>query len=337
MNRKPSPKTIGAFVTAASVLLVAMVLFFGSVSLLTKSDRFILFFDQSVNGLAAGSPVKFRGVPVGSVERILIRVEGQREDSTAIPVIIKLDRSRLERDLGVSEASFSPENIHESIDRGLVAELNLESFITGQLFVEFNFEDEDDLSTWKPHLEEVNGVIEIPTLGSSLDQITSDVAKLISGLGAIDIPRLNENVNSVLENLTAMIAEIDSAGMSRSVIGAADEFKALASSDELKGSIVAIQEAFEVINETVKTYNLNDGPLGETIITWTQQYEKMMEGLDSLVQEAGELISPELDLRYEFETTLRELSRAAQSIRLLADYLERNPNAVLTGRSEDEE
>lgn len=335
MNSKPSPKIIGAFVTAASVLLVAMVLFFGSVSLLTKSEHFILFFDQSVNGLAAGSPVKFRGVPVGSVERILIRADGQRENSTAIPVIIKLDRSRLEQDLGVSEAAFSPENIHKSIERGLVAVLNLESFITGQLFVEFNFEDEE--VSWRPHLEDVNGIIEIPTLGSSFDEITSDVANLISGLGAIDLPRLNENVNTVFENLTVMIAGIDSAGISSSVIGAAEEVKMLANSDELTKTIVAVKEAFEAIDHTVNTYNLKDGPLAETIATWTQQYEETMAGLDSLVNETGELMSPESDLRYGFETTLRELSRAAQSIRLLADYLERNPNALLTGRPEDEE
>lgn len=336
MNNKPSPKIIGAFVTAASALLVAMVLFFGSVSLLTKSERFILFFDQSVNGLAAGSPVKFRGVPVGSVERILIRAEGQRQESTAIPVIIKLDRSRLERDLGVSEAAFSPENIHESIERGLVAELNLESFITGQLFVEFNFEEEGQVS-WQPHLEDVNGVIEIPTLGSSLDQITNDVATLISGLGAIDLPRLNENVNTVLENLTVVLTGIDSEGISSSMIDAAGEVKALVSSEELKQSIIAVKEAFESIDQTVNTYNLKDGPLTKAITTWTQKYQETMSGLDRLVEDTGALISPESDFRYEFETTLRELSRTAQSIRLLADYLERNPNALLTGRPEDEE
>ncbi|MGJ8641291.1 MAG: MlaD family protein [Opitutaceae bacterium] len=336
MSHQASPKTIGLFVTVAVVLLVAMVLFFGSSSLLTKSERFILFFDQSVNGLASGSPVKFRGVPVGSVERILIRAEGQRESSTAIPVIIKLDRSRLEQDLGVSEEAFSPENIHQSIARGLVAELNLESFITGQLFVEFSFETEG-MKERRPHLEAVNGVIEIPTLGSSLDEITSDVARLISDLGAIDLPRLNKNVNEVLENLSSMLEGVDSEGMSESFITAAGQIEALAGSEDFKDSIAALKTAMVSINDTVKTYNLDNGPLASTITTWTKSFQDTLTGLDGLVTDTSDLMSSESDFRYKIENTLREMSRMAQSIRLLADYLERNPNALLTGRPEDEE
>lgn len=335
MNRKPSPKAIGVFVTAATILLVAMVIFFGSTTLLSKSTRFILFFDQSVNGLAAGSPVKFRGVPVGSVEKILIRAEGQAEDSTAIPVIIKLDRSRLEKELGVPESAFSPESIHTSIERGLMGQLNLESFITGQLFVEFSFEPEKQKG-WQPHLVEVNGMLEIPTLASSLDKITSDIAQLISDAGAIDLPRLNENINTVLENMAVVLAGIDSEGISQSVTSAADQVTAIVGSEDFKQSITAMRQAFELIGTTAKTFNLKDGPLAATIEKWTTQYEQTLAGLDRLIDETGNLMSPESDLRYEFENTLRELSRAAQSIRLLADYLERNPNALLTGRPEDE-
>lgn len=322
--------------TAALLLLVAMVLFFGSSSLLTQSVRFILFFDQSVNGLAAGSPVKFRGVPVGSVERVMIRAEGQSSDSTAIPVIIKLDRSRLERDLGVKEAEFSPALIHEAIGRGLTAQLNLESFITGQLFVEFSFETEprDD---WEPHLKEVNGMLEIPTLGSSLDEITKDAAKVISNLSAIDISRLNQNVNQVLENLAVVLEGIDSEGVSRSVVGAADEFKALVGSKEFQETIVAIQDAVKQIDTTVESFDLENGPLADTINRWTAKYESTLGSLQKLVDSSGEIMDSDSDLFYEFENTLRELSRAAQSVRLLVDYLERNPNAILTGRPEDED
>ena len=313
-----------------------MVFFFGSSSLLTKSERFILFFDQSVNGLAQGSAVKFRGVPVGSVERILIRATGQRNDSTAIPVIIKLDRSRLERDLGVSEAAFSPENIHESVERGLVAELNLESFITGQLFVEFNFEP-DILSQWSPHLESESEIIEIPTLGSSFDEIASDVAKIVKQVGEIDVAQLNDNINSVLENLTMVLEGIDSEGISESVIAAASEIQSVASSEAFKGTIVAVKSTLKSLDDTIKTYNLDAGPLARTIAAWTGSIKKTLDGIDELVSDTGELMSPESEFRYEIENTLRELGRAAQSIRLLADYIERNPNALLTGRPEDEE
>ena len=139
MNYRPNTRLIGAFVSAAVVLIIALVMFFGSSSVFRKTTRFILFFDQSINGLSVGSPVKFRGVPIGSVERIMIRFDGQSEDATAIPVIIRIDRSRLEKDLGVTPDVLEMEALQRSIDRGLAAQLNLESFITGQLFVELGF------------------------------------------------------------------------------------------------------------------------------------------------------------------------------------------------------
>jgi paraquat-inducible protein B len=335
VNRKPQPKVIGAFVSVSLVLLVGLVIFFGSSSLLKQTTHFILFFDQSVNGLNVGSAVKFRGVPVGAVERIMIRAEGQDPNSTAIPVVIKIYRSRLENDLGASATAFEPETIQESLDQGLVAQLNLESFITGQLFVEFSFEP-DDRKAFRRHQIGTDGMMEIPTLASSLDQITGDVAQLISGVGAIDLPRLNENLNKVLENATVVLAGIDSAAITESVTRAADEVTALVGSEDFKKTVVAIRDAFEEFKTTTVSFNMEAGPLADLIAQWTAKFSRTLEGVDHLTAEAGSLLEPDSNLRYEFETTLRELSQAAKSIRLLTDFLERNPNALLTGRPEED-
>lgn len=332
---KPSPKFIGAFVTAALLLAVGMVMFFGSSSLLSKSTRFILFFDQSVNGLNEGSLVKFRGVPVGSVERILIRAQGQHADSTAIPVVIKIDRTRLENDLGVMDEAFDPIYIKESIDKGLVAELSLESFITGQLFVEFSFNpDRSPDLQW--HLVGESEMMEIPTLSSSLDQITDDVAAIISDISALDLDKLNNNVNAVLENTAAVLAGIDSEEISRSITGAADSVTAFIKSDEFVQTLSAAQLTMKEISETVNSYDLNDGPLAAKLESWTASLTTTLEELQKVTSQAGDMMAPDGSLRFELESMLRELNRAARSIRALADYLEENPNSILTGRPNPE-
>lgn len=336
MNRtNPNPKVIGAFVTAMLILIVAMVLYFGTASFLNRSTHFILFFDQSVNGLNVGSAVKFRGVPVGQVKSIMIRADGQKEDSKAIPVIIEINRSRLENDLGVSSATFNPDSIQESLDLGLVAELNLESLITGQLFVDFSFQPEKT-ALLETHLKTVNGIFEVPTLNSSLDQITVDIAQIISDFSDLDLEELNANINTVLVNAANMLGGIDSAGISESVTGAADQITELMASPEFKQSLVSMRGAFEEVRDTAKSFNLSEGPLAETIETWTVQITKTLDSLDDLTNDASALLQPDSNVRYEFETMLRELGRAARSIRLLSDYLERNPNALLTGRREED-
>ena len=325
------------------ILIVGMVMYFGSSNFLNRSTHFLLFFDQSVNGLNVGSAVKFRGVPVGEVKRIMIRAEGQLVGSTAIPVVIEINRSRLENELGVTNTAFSPENIKDYIERGLVAELNLESFITGQLFVEFGMKSDraDDVIY---HLEKANGILEIPTLNSSLDQVTADIAQIISDVGALDLDELNQNINTVLvkasamlENGSSMLEGIDSEGISQSVTGAADQVAAFMASEDFKTSLTAMQGAFEEVRDTAESFNLSDGPLAKTIDTWTVQITETLDSLDSLTNDASALLQPDSNVRYEFENMIRELGRAARSIRLLSEYLERNPNALLTGRSEEEE
>jgi paraquat-inducible protein B len=328
---KPRPKLIGAFVTAALLLTVGMVMFLGSSSLLSKNARFILFFDQSVNGLNEGSLVKFRGVPVGSVESILIRAEGQDPGSTAIPVIIKIDRTRLANDLGVVNEAFDPSFISDFIDRGLVAELSLESFITGQLFVEFSFSPERSLDPqW--HMVEESEVMEIPTLSSSLDEITHDAAEIIADLSELDIARLNENVNRVLENTAKVLEGIDSEGISRSMMTAADSVSTFIESGELTKTLESARLSLEGISATVRTFNLEEGPLAGKLETWTTSLTGTLDELQQLTSKTSQMMAPDGSLRYELETMLRELSRASRSIRVLADYLEENPNSILTGR-----
>ena len=328
---KPSPKLIGAFVTAALVLLVGMVMFLGSSSLLSQNTRFILFFDQSVNGLNEGSPVKFRGVPVGSVEQILIRAEGQDPGSTAIPVIIKIDRTRLTKDLGVVSEAFNPTFITDSIDRGLVAELSLESFITGQLFVEFSF-NPGRTSDAKWHLVEESEMREIPTLSSSLDDITDDVADIIADLSELDLDRLNENINRVLVNTATVLEGIDSEGISRSITTAADSVSAFIDSGELAKTLANAQLALKEISETSRSFNLERGPLAGKLDIWTTSLTTTLGELQQLTSKTSQMMAPDGSLRYELENMLRELSRASRSIRMLADYLEENPNSILTGR-----
>lgn len=331
----PNPKIIGAFITVTLVLSLTLVIFFGTANFIRSSTHFIVFFDQSINGLNVGSAVKFRGVPIGQVRRIKIRTEGQLESSTAIPVIIEINRSRLERDFGVGSHVFELDSMRAAVERGLVAQLSLESFITGQLFVELSFEP-DKLDEVQRHLETSSDFIEIPALSSSLDQITADVAQIIADVRALDLDELAGNINLVLVNAANTLEGIDSERISESITSAASEVARLAASQEFLEALVAAREALAAVRETADSFNLEAGPLSATIETWTYQWSMALESVSGLSQDASALIKPESEARFEFKNMLREISRTARAVRLFSEYLERNPNALLTGRSEEE-
>jgi paraquat-inducible protein B len=307
-----------------------LVLFFGSAKLFSHSVRYILFFDHSVNGLNVGSPVKYKGVPVGVVENILIRVEGQSKESTSIPVIVRIDQSRLTNRLGSSVEVFDPSFIYEMIENGLVAQLNVESFITGQLFVEFSLQP-GQTENFTQHRDAEYDMVEIPTLGSPFSAITDDIGNVISAFSEIDLYKTSQTINEILENLLLVLQGLDTKELSRSTIEVADQITLLLESGEIEATLASARSMFLQVEKTLSTYDLKEGQLAETTVLLNQT----LDGLHHLIAEGNELISPQSSMRYEMQNSLRELSRTARSLRTFVNYLERNPNALLTGRPEE--
>ena len=137
MSRRANPKLVGGFVLAAIGLAVAAALVFGSFTVFEPTRKFIVFFQGTVDGLAQGSQVLFRGVPVGKVVDIGIRYD-PRDSSFAIPVIIEI-RPGVIAKYSPPAATLSAEGVRRLIDEGLRARLETSSLVTGQQVVQLNF------------------------------------------------------------------------------------------------------------------------------------------------------------------------------------------------------
>ena len=141
MNKKISPAMIGAFVLGAVALIVIAILVFGSGRLFRQTREFVLYFEHSVNGLRIGAPVKIKGVEIGSVKDIRLLV-GQGTAGDKIPVIIEIDLKKLTRRGATvaAETAVDPEAMQKVIvDRGLRGQLDMESLVTGLLYVALDF------------------------------------------------------------------------------------------------------------------------------------------------------------------------------------------------------
>lgn len=335
MNRKANPKLIGAFITLTGAIFVMLIMYFGSDKLSKTGTRYLMFFDQSVNGLDEGSSVKYRGVPIGTVERILIHIDGQKDESRAIPIIISIDHDRLVRQFVDPNANIEPVSFRDLIARGLIARLNLESLITGQLFVELGYVDVKSLN-YRSHMSGETELVEIPTVGSSLHQITEDAAEVIAKITELDFQSIVTNINEVLIDLEMQIENLNTAGVSEAVVESAQGINDFLESDELATILRELGESLVVVQRTAETYNMESGALGEKVDELLVSVSDSLEGFDALVEQTSDIIEPGSSMRSEMSLALRELRRTAQSIRLLTDYIERNPNAFLTGRAQGE-
>ena len=212
MNKKISPAVIGAFVLGAVALIIIAILVFGSGRLFRQTRDFVLYFDNSVNGLRIGAPVKIKGVEIGSVKDIRLQLEKDKEPK--IPVIIEIDLEKfISRGATIAAATaVDREALNKAIaDRGLRGQLEMESLVTGLLFIALDFFPDTPINL----VQQATGDYEypeIPTLPTTLEQAKGAVTRIMNKLEDIDFKELGANLEATLKgvNRTVNSPEIES-------------------------------------------------------------------------------------------------------------------------------
>jgi phospholipid/cholesterol/gamma-HCH transport system substrate-binding protein len=132
MGKRVSPAVIGAFVVASFAILIVAAVIVGSGRMFARPIRFICVFPGNLNGLKVGGPVKVRGVQIGTMAAIRLRLEPSegrlRPDvkGLRLPVIVELDKSML-TSRGATGAALGGSGFQDWIQRGMRAQLEVES------------------------------------------------------------------------------------------------------------------------------------------------------------------------------------------------------------------
>ena len=334
MNKKMSPAMIGAFVLGAVALIVTAILVFGSGRLFRQTRDFVLYFDNSVNGLRVGAPVKFKGVELGSVKDIRLQLEKGAEVNK-IPVIIEIDLEKMTSRGATSAVAENREALRRAIvDRGLRGQLEMESLVTGLLYVALDFLPGTPITLVQQENAD-NKYPEIPTLPTTLEQARGAVTRVINKLEEIDFKELGANleatlkgvnrtvnspeIESVLRSLARVMPKVDEAVVNiRNLAGTLDD-KVKILADDLQHTSgdarLALKQAGDALKQTEETMKRGEAAVAN-------------------IETLSDLDSP---VNYELVKGLRDFSSAARSLRSLTDYLERNPRAPIFGKPNSKE
>src|SRR5215831_8870190 len=137
MSQKANPTLIGLFIVIGVVLGVAALMLFNASKLFVQTRDCILYFDNSLNGLSEGAPVKYRGVNIGSVKKLMIRFN-QATNDYSMPVLVEIQKKLIEDRMDEETEVFTVAALERRIKRGLRASLATESLVTGQLYIEMH-------------------------------------------------------------------------------------------------------------------------------------------------------------------------------------------------------
>ena len=220
--------------------------------------KYVMFFQGEVRGLIEGAPVQLRGIPIGKVVSISLEIDDQTSD-ILISVVVELEPERVKQVNGQSKNS-DEKVVELLVEKGLRAQLQTGSLLTGDLLVELDFHPDNPVRL----TGNTNRYPEFPTIPGSLDQFENSAKTIMNKVAKLP--------------LNDMIKEIDK-------------------------TLVSVQTTLATADTTLVS-----------------------------AQQALSTLEPGSTTRYQLEQMLQEITEAASSVRELADYLEQNPGALVSGK-----
>lgn len=233
---------------------------------LNPRTTFLLLFENSVRGLSVGAPVEFRGIQVGTVTGISFAYV-QDNPLYRVPVLISVDPSPITHNAPDDPVAIAA-IIERSIRRGLRATLKTGSLLTGQLFVDLDFQKDAPAA----EITEIAGYKTIPTISSGLGRLEDKIVGLLDKIQALPLDETVTNANGALAEIRDTAAQAKGAVANLDKLLGSDGTQALPG--ELKQSLGSLRQTLNGFDQNSPFYR----DLSQTI----QDLNEAIRSIDSL-------------------------------------------------------
>jgi len=372
MSKQANKTVIGMFVVGAIALAVVAVVVLGSGKFFKKTLKAVCYFEGSVGGLNIGAPVVFRGVKVGSVTAVILRLDADHL-VFVIPVYIEIDPNGIQS-IGPVPKRLG-QNLQTFIDKGLRARLEMQSIVTGQMQVALDLlpgkpatlvEDKMDTTTPEiptvptPMQELVKKIQNLPIdkildkLGSTLDEIDKlvkspeipeairsahlaleDVRKLVKNVDG-QVGPLVSNLNETVKDIRGLVQNADAkvAGLTSNLDGAVTDVRGFVKNADAKvaGLTSNLDGTVTDVRGLVKNVDGKIGPLTASIGETLKSIDATLIVAQKAMENIEGTAGENSTTVYQMNKTFEEIQALARSIRVLSDYLERHPESLIRGK-----
>lgn len=264
----------------------------------TERIPFLVYFDGSVRGLNPGAPVEFRGFRLGSVSEVRLEVDPSSQ-RVRIPVMLELEPQRLQSYGTNAHSTEGHPLIAQLVRQGLRAQLTTGNLLTGELYVDLVMEPDAPAA----ELDMSGPIPVIPSVPATLEALQASVTQILDKIAGLPIEDLATSLANTARGLEGIVA-----------------------SPDLQAALKALPPALAQLQATLAEIEGNAGPLLASLRTSAETAAATMTS-------ARQTLGPGSRLVDDLESMTEELTRAARSIRLFADYLDRHPEALIRGRT----
>ncbi len=281
-----------------------------------RKSRWLMYFDGSVRGLAPGAPVELRGIRIGQVTDVSLQFDFDRQE-IRIPVLVETEEDRITHTGTVPPDTDREKIMDYLVGKGLRAQLRSGSLITGQLLVSLDFHPNSPAR----QIRREGRYPEFPTIPAPLEEMTTSLTQLLGKLEQIPVEQIGRDISEAVQGASRLINSEElrqSVASLNETLGQLKKFAVQINSDmspELKKAAGSLNDSITHLENTLK-----------------QLDTKITPQLNTTLKDIGGFVNRDSALYGDMKRMMVELADAARSIRMVADYLERHPEALIYGK-----
>jgi paraquat-inducible protein B len=284
------------------------------------AERYSLFFTGSLRGLSVGAPVDFLGLPVGEVMGVsLDYAPGSRSIRTRVEIVTYPHRLIAPRNNGGEQEKghFPKMETKGFMERqvaeyGLRAQLRSASFISGQLYVALDyFPDAPEAKIRRERKPP-----EFPVVPSEMANLQAKLKSLFVKLDKVPMEELGNDARKAIATLDRMLGRIEGETL-----------------PEARQTMATLDRTLQSANRTLERV---DGEIVPEAKKTLEDLRRAIASAESILATTDNtFLGPDAPGRQDLRDAMQEIARAARAVRALADYLERNPDAILRGKTRE--
>ncbi|MGB5218203.1 MAG: MlaD family protein [Smithella sp.] len=243
---------------------------------------YVLYFNETLNGLHVGAPVTYFGLPVGEVTSVVLEFMPQKNNvRPRVDIVVYPNRffTHLQKTSVMHEKVLNEAQPHSfvqnAVERGLRAQLRRGNLLTGKLYVALDIFPKAP----KVKIDLARSPVEMPVVPSDLEDLQDKLNAIFAKIEKIPIEEISDGSKTLLATTNNLLRRVDK----------------------------------ETLPELTKTLD---------------QLERLLANADTT------LVGKDAPTQYQLREALTEITRAAQGIRNLTEYLEKNPEALIRGKQE---
>jgi paraquat-inducible protein B len=329
VKTKVSPAIVGMFVIGAFALLIIALLTFGGVNFFAKPQRFVVYFDESVHGLNLGSSVQLNGVPVGRVVDLNVHYDGSAHHSV-VAVVCEFSQNK------VTDAKGQPINVADRaqlqalVDNGLCARLDVQGLATGLLFVELEFLGPKERPP-AGNVTELKYVV-VPYVPSSIAQFQTNLTEILNDIKKIDFAGIGVEVKQLLADAHRQLDGLDIKGLVAQWTKAGASVETLVAAPETKQTIANLNATLTELRAVLAKLDTQIDSNGTELKATLVQTKETLASFNAAADNIRRFVAAQGSLGTDAGHALSQLSEAAEAVQRLAEFIERNPQALISGK-----